>query len=238
MIAILRCACVIVLASGCIDEVAPRWTLDHDHVVAVRAEPPRIMPGERAAIDGLVAHAGGRTSVETPVLAAAPTAPSELQAMVSLDGGVWTVTAPPPELLASARPAMGIVEGAPVPLDVVMTFPGASADEPLYVKKTVWLGARAENPAPPEIVAGGVPVGAGELAIPRGVDVYVSVPEPAAGARVNWLTSCGTLYQDDVATAFLHVLPDEECTAGELAVVVRSVEGGVAWRTVALQLAD
>ena len=47
------------------------------------------------------------------------------------------------------------------------------------------------------------------------------------GLSVNWLTSCGTLFQDDVARAFLRA--DEACT-GELAMVVRDANGGVTWR--------
>ena len=39
-------------------------------------------------------------------------------------------------------------------------------------------------------------------------DVYVSV-NVEAGSRVNWLTSCGSLFQDDVPTAFLRVLPED-----------------------------
>jgi hypothetical protein len=45
---------------------------------------------------------------------------------------------------------------------------------------------------------------------------------------VNWYSSCGSLFQDDVATAFLRVLPDDPCD-GELAVVMRDERGGVAW---------
>jgi hypothetical protein len=67
-----------------------------------------------------------------------------------------------------------------------------------------------------------------QLLVPMEQDVYVTVNvEP--GSRVNWLTSCGTLFQDDVATAFLRVKPDER-TDGELAVVIRDPRGGVAWR--------
>ena len=47
--------------------------------------------------------------------------------------------------------------------------------------------------------------------------------------RVNWLSSCGTLFQDDVARSFLRII-DGDPAVGELAVVVRDPDGGVAWR--------
>lgn len=217
---------VLLALVGCIDPVDPRWQLDHDHVIAARATPPRIMPGETAVLDGLVAHDGALTTIEAPQLAAAPLAPADLQAMVSRDGDRWIVTAPDAERLASTRPAMGLADGAPVPLEVVMTFPRPEG-EPFYVKKTVWLGEPAVHPAIPALSFDGAPAG-DALTMPRERDVYVAVAvEP--GLRVNWFTSCGELFQDDVATAFLRLAADAPCD-GELAVVVRAADGGVAWQ--------
>jgi hypothetical protein len=214
----------LIALAGCIDQVDERWQLDHDHVIAVRATPPRIMPGEHAVLDALVARAGGPTTIETARSASTPTAPAALQGMVSFDGVAWIVTAPDDAALASSRPAMGIDPGAPVPLDLLLVFPRPEGD-PLYVTKTVWLGAHAENPAVPEITIGDAPAGAA-LVMPLDEDVYVATAVDAT-ARVNWLTSCGTLHQDDVARAYLRA---DEAASGELAVVVRDTVGGVAWR--------
>lgn len=224
------------LLAGCIEEVDARWQLDHDHVIAARATPPRIMPGEKARLEALVAHAGALTSVESPSLAAAPLAPEDLQGgylgatpLLQRDGDGWIVIAPPAERLASMRPEMGIDSEAPVPVEVVMTFDSPREGEPFYVKKTVWLGDQAAHPVVPPLSFDGAPVSGDVLAMSRDRDVYVSIAvEP--GTRVNWYTSCGTLFQDDVATAFLRLAADEPCD-GELAVVMRSDAGGVAWQT-------
>jgi len=203
---------VLVLLAGCIEQVDPRWSLEHDHVIAVRATPAGVAPGEQATIDALVAHADGPTTIASPSVAGAPLAPPELQAMVAQDGASWTVTAP--------------IHVVRMPIEVVMMFDHPTGD-PFYVKKTVVLGEHVDNPALPAITVAGAPAGA-EIALPVGQDVYLAV---ASGARVSWLTSCGTLYQDDVATSYIHA--DAACD-GELAVVVRADDGGVAWQVLPL----
>ena len=42
-------------------------------------------------------------------------------------------------------------------------------------------------------------------------------------------TNVGTLFQDDVATAYVHVAPEDRHD-GQLVVVMRDLEGGVVWR--------
>lgn len=214
----MRAAWLAVALAGCLEPVDPRWSLDHDHVVAVRAMPPGLAPGERAVLDALVAHAGGPVTVDAPLSVSTPTAPASLQGSVTRQDAAWIVTAPAPDALASSRPAMGLPPDAPVPLELLLVFPGER-----YVAKTVWLGVAADNPPEPAITFDGAPAG-DTLVLPLGRDVYV---ELATSLRVNWLTSCGTLFQDDVARAFLRA--DEPCR-GELALVVRDHAGGVAWR--------
>jgi hypothetical protein len=171
-----------------------------------------------AVIDALVAHAGAPVSIEQAQTVSAPTAPIELQNMIAFDGTAWTLRAPSD--IGAPR------ADAPVPVDLLLVFAGE-----LYVKKTVWLGERTENPAEPAILVDGI-LASGDIAIPLGQDVYFEVvgagdPQKTEDARVNWLTSCGTLFQDDVARAFLRA--DEACE-GELVVVVRDSLGGVSWR--------
>jgi hypothetical protein len=211
--------------TGCIDPVDQRWELDHDHVVAVRATPPHIASG-RATLDALVAHEGMPARVEAPIGAADTLEMDDpLHGLVGHDLFSWYVAAPAAERLAAARVQLGLAADAPVPLTVVMAF--GTADKPMYATKTVYFGDAAENPSAPPMAIDGQPA-ADQILVPMEQDVYVTVNvEP--GSRVNWLTSCGELFQDDVATAFLRVKSDAR-TDGQLAVVIRDPRGGVAWR--------
>jgi hypothetical protein len=96
------------------------------------------------------------------------------------------------------------------------------------VKKTVWLGEPSLNPVVPAVTIVGAPVG-DEIVATIGRDVYLAIDAHAPELRVNWLTSVGTLFQDDEATAYVRVAPDDN-RDGELVVVVRDAEGGVAWQ--------
>lgn len=219
----MRIAFVLLLVGACVSEGDPRWQLDHDHVVAVRATPAHVASGERATIDALVAHAGAPTGVEAPVhVEAAPTTPPSLAGAVQPDG---SIVAPSAEALDQARAQLGVVGGAPVPLEVVALF------GTLPAKKTVWLGDHADDPVLPAITIAGQPAPApgDAITIAYDVDVPMAIDAPATW-RVSWLTSCGTMHDDDERAAFVHVQPKDPAS-GELAVVVRDDLGGVAWRT-------
>jgi hypothetical protein len=226
----LRIALCLLVLAGCIDEIDPRWQLDHDHVVAARATPPRVREGEATAIDALVAHEGRGVSVEAPLDAQIGSA--RFAAYLKHQDGVWILTAPDAKVLASARPALGLPEDAPIPVDILLTFARSTnraSPDPVRVKKTVWLGEPSQNPTVPAVTIGGVPAG-DEVVVPIDRDVYLSVDTSTApGLRVNWLTSVGTLFQDDVATSFVRVAAGDR-REGELVVVVRDSEGGVAWQ--------
>ena len=220
---------VLFLLVGCMDQIDQRWELDHEHVVAVRATPPAIMPGQRARLDALLAHEDAAPTVGSPIgVAVAVPEDDPLFHIVSssLREG-WFVTAPDEATLATIRTRDGLAADAPVPVPVVMAFPGPRDDEYLYATKVIYLGATGENPSAPAMAIDGQPA-ADQVSVPIEQDIYVSV-NVEAGSRVNWLTSCGSMFQDDVATAFLRVLPDDE-PAGQLAVVIRDPRGGVAWR--------
>lgn len=225
---------LLCVVTGCIDQIDARWQLDHDHVIAARATPPRIRAGENTALDALVAHEHGEVSVEAPMtaeVAARTSGPDFSRYLVHQPSGQWTLIAPDAEMLASARPAMGLPEDAPVPVDVMLTFAHGGTDraalDAYRVKKTVWLGEPSTNPELPAVTIDGAPA-TDEIVMPIGRDVYVSLDAPA-GSHVNWLTNVGTLFQDDVATAYLHVAPEDRLE-GQMVVVMRDNEGGVAWR--------
>lgn len=231
---------VLVTTSGCIDPLDPKWTLSHEHVVAMRASPPAIMPTESALIDALVAHEDGPATIEEPLEAGVLLLPPSLEGhVVYTDGGRWYVYAPPEATLALARAELELAPGEPIPLDVYAAFARTDGGDPMIAKKRVWLGETGHNPAPPvasmngsimpDVATEGPRAGLPpEIVVPKDTDVYFSATVDD-GWRVNWLSSCGTLFQDDVATSFLRVL-EADSHEGELAVVVRDPDGGVAWR--------
>ena len=222
----MRFAVIIILLAGCLDGIDPRWQLDHDRVVAARATPPSIAVGETATLDALIAHKGAPTSQMAPVEAVAAGAQS-LMSTVVFDSGVWSVVAPSEDVLAQARVELGLAAGAPVPLPIGMTFSTSDDSTQLVVEKSITLGVSAANPTMPAITFdGGAP---GEmLTVPGDVDVPMSVTVDPTWT-VSWLTSCGTMHDDDEQAAFLHVQPSDPMQ-GELALVIRDTAGGVVWQ--------
>lgn len=209
----------LLLLAGCgLEATDPPWQLAHDRVIAVRADPPHLAPGETATFEALLAHDGGPTTVAAPVNAAAPGAPAGLYLAVHYYFDHWRIDGPDESMLAAARAELGLPADAPVPLDVILELPG-----PLYAQKTVWLGDTHANPAPPALAYGP------ELA--RGEHpLEIAVPP---GWSVRWLTSCGSLEGDTMSHA-MHVV-DAPCE-GELVVVVRDPLGGVAWQSLPLRV--
>jgi hypothetical protein len=230
----LKYALVLLVMTGCIDAIDARWQLDHDHVIAARATPPRIRSGEATNLDALVAHENAPVSIENPMTAEVGTRGFEPYLSQRLDGS-WLLESPSTEVLTGARLALDMADDEPVPVDVMLTFPHPSgldraALDPYRVKKTVWLGEPRDNPELPAITIDAQPAPAETdvVRLPFDRDVYVSVDAPE-GTRVNWLTNVGTLFQDDVATAYMHVTAKDR-PSGQLVVVMRDSEGGVAWR--------
>jgi hypothetical protein len=220
------------LAAGCLDGLDPEWQLDHERIVAVRATPPHIASGQIAQLDALVAHKGSPTSLEQPSVAAAAFAPQSIAGAVQLGATGWQVVAPDAAALDDARTALRLPAGAPVPLDVVLQLPD-SAGNPLNAKKTVWLGDSADNPASVGnvLVAGSAPPA--NITIAKAIDVHLTTDVDPTDA-VMWLTSCGTMHDDDEHAAFIHVEPKDR-TDGELVVVVRDTKGGVVWQVWPIQ---
>ena len=211
---------LLVLLGACAGDIDPEWQLDHTRIVAVRATPPHIPAGATSQLDLLDATKGATTSTPPPdqVIVVSPT--SLADALVGT-----TVTAPSEDRLAAARTELGLDAGVPVPLQLGVASNGLAAT------KTVYLGDAADNPALTNITIGGAPApAAGEMiTVPPDTDVHFSVDADDSKMIVVWLTSCGTMHDDDEHAAFVHVLPADPMM-GELAVVVRDVDGGVAWQ--------
>jgi hypothetical protein len=194
---------LLLLLGACTPATDPPWQLDHDRILAVRANPPALMPGEVGRLEILVAHAGDITSVEEPDQVGAPGSPLFTAVHFNLDH--WEIDAPDEMQLAAARTELHLPVDAPVPLDLQIRVAGLNAS------KEVLLGATAMNPALPPVTLPAFTPGEHTLLIEAG--------------SVRWFTSCGELVDADQPRATLVL--DGPCT-GELAVVVR--DGiGVVW---------
>lgn len=210
--------------AACTGDIDPAWQLDHDRVIAVRSTPPRIAPGEIAVLGSLLGHNGAPPSTGEPTTAAV-VSPSGLDDALTHGPTGWTVTAPPDDQLAPARAELGLDATAPVPLRVKLTF--AEPDGVAY--KIVWLGVHADNPVLDSVTIDGMnALAEPALTVAAGSDIAVAVNFDTS-YNINWLTSCGTMHDFDLATAYLRVEPADP-HAGTFAIVVRDAQGGVAWR--------
>lgn len=221
-------AAIAAAATGCMGDIDPPWQLSHDRIVAVRADPPGIAAGQTSRIDALLAHKGQMTSVATPELAAV-TSPMSLSDVLSISGGTWTVTAPAEDRLAAARSELMLPAGAPVPLQIGVSYAGQT----LIATKTITLGQPAANPTLDGLMIDGKPIDAAapsaELTVGKLVNVPLSIHASDVDFDVTWLTSCGTMHDFDLPQAYLRV-ETADPQAGELGVVLRDAHGGVAWK--------
>lgn len=219
--------------AACADDVDEQWFLDHDRIIAVRSSPPRIPAGAEAEIDALVGRKGAAPTEEVPP-GAMVVSPESLASALRFDGGRWIVTAPDEATLAQLRTELMLEADEAVPLSVGVGWPGSAfpaseSDDPFAAVKTIYLGETAENPALDDMTVNGVDAEAtSEIVVGKLVDVPLSV---SAGEDdvVNWLTSVGTMHDFDLPQAYLRV-EEEDPTEGNLAVVIRTPLGGVAWK--------
>jgi hypothetical protein len=220
---VIGLAALAAAATACMGDIDPPWQLSHDRIVAVRAEPPGIAAGQTSRLDALLAHKGKMTSVASPELAAV-TSPASLSDVLSIRDGSWVITAPGEDRLAAARSELMLPAGAPVPLQIGVSYDGRT----LVATKTLTLGQPAANPALAGVMIDGQPPGA-ELTVGKLVKVPLSVDASDVDFDVTWVTSCGTMHDFDLPAAYLKV-EDDDPTAGELGIVLRDARGGVAWQ--------
>ena len=220
-----RVAVALALAAtgACAGDLDPPWQLDHDRIIAVRANPPGVAPGERAMVDALLGSEGGPTRVAAPELATV-VSPASLANVLQLEAGSWVVTAPGEERLATARGELKLAAGAPVPLQIGVSYAGQT----LVATKAILLGEHVDNPALVNVQIDGKPAGSGEIVVGKLVEVPLSLDADDETYDVTWLTSCGTMHDFDLPNAYLEV-EDDDPTEGELMLVVRDAKGGVAW---------
>jgi hypothetical protein len=214
---------VAAVLAGCGQEIDPAWQLDHDRVIAVRATPARIARGEVAEIDALLGRKAQPPREVDPDTAEV-VSPASLAGTLARRSTRWIVTAPGDDQLAAARGELGLEAGAAVPLRLRVRF----TDPAQSALKIVWLGQHADNPViDPVEIDGMDALAASQLSVAAGVDIPLVVDFDRS-YDINWLTSCGTMHDFDLARAHLRVEPADP-QSGTLAIVVRDALGGVDW---------
>jgi hypothetical protein len=209
---------------GCTGDTDPPWQLDHDRIIAVRATPPWIGAGEHAVLDALIGAKGAPVAERSPDDATV-VSPASLAAAITRDAARWVVTAPTRDALAGVRAELGLPADALVPLQVRVSYAGGS----LVALKTVWLGGAAVNPTMTDIEIDNSRAIATDLVVAPGQDIPLSSGLDDARYDVTWLSSCGTVHDFDLPTAYLRIEADDP-TSGEFALVVRDSSGGVSWQ--------
>jgi hypothetical protein len=68
-----------------------------------------------------------------------------------------------------------------------------------------------------------------EIVVDPLIDVPLAIGVDDKSYDVTWLSSCGTMHDFDLPTAYLRVEADDPAV-GQLALVVRDDHGGVSWR--------
>lgn len=221
---------------ACTDDVDEPWFLDHDRIIAARASLPGIVAGETSTLDALVGFKGAPPAEMSPPLAMV-VRPESLASSLSNVGGTWTVSMPDESALAAARTELELEAGAPVPLQVgiaflATTFPARTSTDPVAALKTVWLGEHRDNP---EITGIDINGEDGSMITDVVLDYTADTPmridaSVNDGDDVNWLTSCGTEHDFDLEHSYIRI-EDDDPLEGDLAVVLRKPNGGVAWKT-------
>lgn len=225
-----------VTLAACNADIDEPWKLDHDRIIAVRATPPSISPGESSTIDLLAGFDVMPVAQRGPDFVQV-VSPMSFADLVQPNAGTWTVTAPTAERLAAARTELGIADGMPVPLRI-----GVAAAWPTPVVtpadgngfgaiKIVWLGVSAPNPTLSNLAVNGVDASAStELVVPKDGKVPLFVDANDEVDIVNWLSSAGTMHDFDLHSAYLTFDDPDDKLEGQLAVIKRDPLGGVAWQ--------
>jgi hypothetical protein len=224
---------LFLLAVGCADFRDP-GDLHYARTLAVRADPPRVAPGQRARVDLLVTGNDGVVRAPDAVTVAPaqpgrPAPPAEAAQLITQENGAWYVTAPSAELLAQLRQALGLPAGSeaplPFPLSVSVTLDGQSRPS----EKIVWLGGAAVNPTITVMSVDGQPMGESPLAVKAATPHALQATAAGEGVlSYAWYSAFGELKKYREPTATLEkALPGE---AGAVVLVVRDDRGGVVWR--------
>ena len=230
----------LVLAASCGSFRDP-GDLRYPRTLAVRAEPPRVSPGQRARIDLLVTGTDGMPAVRAPdsvtpapAQPGRPAPPAEAAQLIVHEDGAWYVSAPGAEVLAQLRQAFGLPPDSeapiPFPLAVSITLDGESRPS----EKVVWLGGAAANPTIDAMTIDGRPMEESPLAIAATTEHSLTGMAAGEGKlSFAWYTGFGELKKYLEPTATLKDAKPGE--TGAVVLVVRDDKGGVVWRLGALR---
>lgn len=227
--------------AACNADLDEPWELDHDRIIAVRAEPPGILAGQTSTIDMLLGYETLPVEVKRPDFVTV-VAPQSLANTVSFDGTNWIVTAPSNDAIIAARAELQLEAEAPVPLQigVAVAWPTpvmSPEGNGFAATKTVWLGREGINPPLNGLTIDGLeppppdetlvfPKAKGSASPPK---TWVEVEADAERDNINWLTSCGQMHDFDLPRGYVTV-EDEDRQEGQFALVLRDELGGVSWR--------
>jgi hypothetical protein len=228
-------ALVLALAlAACNADIDEPWQLDHDRIIAVRAEPPGIVAGQQSKLDMLLGFVEGPPVERAPDIAQV-VSPMSLADLVHNDGmGGWVVDAPSDERLAEVRAELklGATDVVPLIVGVAVQWPTpvvSPMGNGFGATKTVLLGMPASNPTLNGMMVNGNDPGTTDLVVPAMGKTPLFVEADDEVNIVNWLTSAGTMHDFDLHSAYL-TFEEEDMTQGHLAVILRDPLGGVAWR--------
>lgn len=220
-------AAIAMATTACTGDLDQEWDLDHTRIIAVRATPPSIAPGETSVLDGVLGTKGAPISFAGPEQATV-VSPTSLADTLSFQNGQWTITAPSEQRLAAARTELKLAAGAPVPLSVGISY----ANQTLVGTKSILLGTHADNPTLNNLMIDNQPAPAmdSQVVIHQVGHTPLSIDADDLAFDVVWLTSCGTMHDFDLPTAYVKIDDDDDPLSGQLGVVLRDSKGGVAWQ--------
>ena len=220
----MRSALFVVLAA-CTGEVDPAWQLGHDRVIAVSLTPPHIAAGETSQVNGLIGRKDDAPFEVDPISVTVESPTSLMSTLAQTADGHWQVTTASDDQLADARNELMVAATDPVPVSLRMEF----AYQSLIAHKLVYMGDHADNPSLGAVMIDGVDATTEtSIMVAPVTDIPLQVDFPETD-DINWLTSCGSMHDFDLAKAYLRVETADPQT-GTIGVVVRDTQGGVAWQ--------
>lgn len=203
---------LLAVAVGCSEFETPA-ELYKPQIVALRADPPVVAPGQSTALTALVA---GPSGVMTPPVSwHVPSAAAIIE-----DGD-------------EASPRLVVPDGASAGIIELVATVDAGGDSLVGVRAIEIVETGRVNPSIIELRVGQTLSEPGEpIAVPVDGEIELDVrvaPEAPEGSSVSWYANVGTIDLYRRAPTSLRA-PDSP-GAGTLIVVYRDGRGGVAWQT-------
>lgn len=230
-----RLVLIAAALAACNSDVDQPWQLDHDRIIAVRADPPSLAVGDPSStLTMLDGFKGGSPQEKKPDLAQV-VSPMSLASLVHIQSdGNWVIDAPTDAQLAAARAELHLAATDPVPLriGVANAWPTpvvSPMGNGFAATKVVLLGVAGTNPTLEGLTINGTDPGDGDLVVSATGKTPLFVQADDSVNIVNWLTSAGTMHDFDLHSAYI-TFEKDDMTEGELAVVLRDGHGGVVWK--------